>query len=142
MTVRCFVSVFLFVLYFFPLSYSGTESPATAVSRFIVIFFSPPFTTRWQRFPSIPLHPNLHVLFRILAIFSFSCKIYFMVILFQGTFKTSVVSVNDCRNPSRPYLKNPPMIFIPKIENVDGRNMLGGNLTILRDTKDVKVRHR
>ncbi|KAJ8711507.1 hypothetical protein PYW07_008749 [Mythimna separata] len=58
---------------------------------------------------------------------------------FKG-FKTSIVSVKDCVIHDRPFIKNLPMLFDPVVRNVHGKNMLSGNLTVLKDIKDVKIK--
>uniref|UniRef100_A0A2A4J5L4 Uncharacterized protein n=1 Tax=Heliothis virescens TaxID=7102 RepID=A0A2A4J5L4_HELVI len=60
----------------------------------------------------------------------------------MGPFKTAVLSGRDCPDPSKPYIKNPSMVFYPTVHNVSGRTVIHGNFTVFRDTKDVKIKIR
>uniref|UniRef100_A0A2A4J762 Uncharacterized protein n=1 Tax=Heliothis virescens TaxID=7102 RepID=A0A2A4J762_HELVI len=54
----------------------------------------------------------------------------------SGPFKTTIISIKDCIKPSKPYLGDPPVVFNGVIQN----DTLGGNITFLRDTRNMKVR--
>ncbi|PZC82623.1 hypothetical protein B5X24_HaOG210067 [Helicoverpa armigera] len=54
----------------------------------------------------------------------------------SGPFRTTIVSIEDCVNPSKPYVKDPPVVF----NGVTRNNTIDGNITFFRDTRYMKVR--
>ncbi|KAH9641628.1 hypothetical protein HF086_009974 [Spodoptera exigua] len=56
-----------------------------------------------------------------------------------GSFNTSIISIRDCINPGKQFLKNPSMVYDTLLLKDDGKNMIGGNLTVLKDTRDIKA---
>ncbi|KAJ8713162.1 hypothetical protein PYW08_008466 [Mythimna loreyi] len=56
----------------------------------------------------------------------------------SGPFKISIASIKDCTDPAKPYMKNPPVTFQSSTRN----GTLSGNITFLRDTRNMKIRLR
>ncbi|KAF9810651.1 hypothetical protein SFRURICE_021104 [Spodoptera frugiperda] len=59
---------------------------------------------------------------------------------YKGSFKTSIVNIRDCPNPGKQFVKNPSMVYDTLIIKDDGKNMIGGNLTVYKDTRDIKMK--